>query len=481
MYQFGSAWIYGWKHSQARKPVFFSDNVAPGVAVGKLSTKSAQDCSESSTCISKCSKTDFMLWCIDSLIHWFIGWLIHWFVDSLNHSFFDFLIQWFADSLIHWFVGSLISCFTDSLIRWFIDSLHHSFIESVVHCFVASLTRWILAWLIDCLIDRLIHRFIASFHFVRLSVHWFLDSLAHWFTGSLVHWFIQSVVHGFFHVLSVVSQQHFLIRWCTSQLQHLTASTFRCFAFQKHSHTVGPLPIVVDFLFSKLLPRCGPGTTGNFDMVQTCSNRPGVKFVPRMWKTNPDATIEDLDGKSGPGATSTSDASDMSHLGRCLGTRHVKKQGMEDDPQPVMLRYEASLGRYPGYIGLPDKSHLVPQGSHEFCTRSRYFQRKWRFCDLCRMLTSTSMCLPRWWRWRPCWGSWREPGRSSIVRLGTSDLQQDILCIIMSFMSHIACCRFSCQVPPQWCFNRLTTTRKWKSRSRRRTHLGARPMLSVYV
>jgi len=147
-----------------------------------------------------------------------------------------------------------------------------------------------------------------------------------------------------------------------------------------------------------------------------------------MWKTNPDATIEDLDGKSGPGATSTSDASDMSHLGRCLGTRHVKKQGMEDDPQPVMLRYEASLGRYPGYIGLPDKSHLVPQGSHEFCTRSRYFQTKWRFCDLCRMLTSTSMCLPRWWRWRPCWVSWREPGRSSIVRLGTSDLQQDILC-----------------------------------------------------
>ncbi|CAK9023360.1 Regulator of nonsense transcripts 1 homolog (ATP-dependent helicase UPF1) [Durusdinium trenchii] len=34
----------------------------------------------------------------------------------------------------------------------------------------------------------------------------------------------------------------------------------------------------------------------------------------RMWKSNPDATIEDLDGKSGP--------------------------GMEDDPQPVMLRYE---------------------------------------------------------------------------------------------------------------------------------------------
>ena len=106
----------------------------------------------------------------------------------------------------------------------------------------------------------------------------------------------------------------------TSQLQHFVAS-----AFQKHSHTVGPLPIVVDF-FSKLLPRCGPGTTGNFDMVQTCSNRPGVKFVPRMWKTNPDATIEDLDGKSGPGATSTSDASDMSHLGRCLGTRHVKNK-----------------------------------------------------------------------------------------------------------------------------------------------------------
>lgn len=39
-----------------------------------------------------------------------------------------------------------------------------------------------------------------------------------------------------------------------------------------------------------------------------------VNKLEEMWKTNPDATIEDLDGKSGP--------------------------GMEDDPQPVMLRYE---------------------------------------------------------------------------------------------------------------------------------------------
>lgn len=47
----------------------------------------------------------------------------------------------------------------------------------------------------------------------------------------------------------------------------------------------------------------------------------------RMWKTNPDATIEDLDGKSGPGP-------------RSLLFRQCWR-GMEDDPQPVMLRYEA--------------------------------------------------------------------------------------------------------------------------------------------
>lgn len=39
-----------------------------------------------------------------------------------------------------------------------------------------------------------------------------------------------------------------------------------------------------------------------------------VNKLEEMWKTNPDATIEDLDGKAGP--------------------------GLEDDPQPVMLRYE---------------------------------------------------------------------------------------------------------------------------------------------
>ena len=50
-----------------------------------------------------------------------------------------------------------------------------------------------------------------------------------------------------------------------------------------------------------------------------------------MWKSNPDATIEDLDGKSGPGPRSL--------LFLPCWT------GMEDDPQPVMLRYEASSYR----------------------------------------------------------------------------------------------------------------------------------------
>eukprot|EP00929_Paragymnodinium_shiwhaense_P006777 TRINITY_DN110736_c0_g1_i1.p1 TRINITY_DN110736_c0_g1~~TRINITY_DN110736_c0_g1_i1.p1 ORF type:complete len:1081 (+),score=275.32 TRINITY_DN110736_c0_g1_i1:128-3370(+) len=39
-----------------------------------------------------------------------------------------------------------------------------------------------------------------------------------------------------------------------------------------------------------------------------------VNRLEEMWKTNPDATLEDLEGKAGP--------------------------GLEDDPQPVMLRYE---------------------------------------------------------------------------------------------------------------------------------------------
>jgi len=39
-----------------------------------------------------------------------------------------------------------------------------------------------------------------------------------------------------------------------------------------------------------------------------------VNKLEEMWKTNPDATLEDIDGKAGP--------------------------GLEDDPQPVMLRYE---------------------------------------------------------------------------------------------------------------------------------------------
>ena len=128
----------------------------------------------------------------------------------------------------------------------------------------------------------------------------------------------------------------------------------------------------------------------NFDMVQICSNRHGVKSAPRMWKTNPEATIEDLDGKSGPGATNTSntsdtsDTSDTSQLGRCHGP---DKPGMEDDPQPVMLRYEASLGRYP----VTSTNRRFPK---EFCASKKIQKRS--CADLCRMLTSTSMCLPRW-------------------------------------------------------------------------------------
>ena len=61
----GTVWIHGWKHSRARNPVFLQvwwllGSPQKGLCfrgdLGKWSTKSAQDCSESLICTLKCYK-----------------------------------------------------------------------------------------------------------------------------------------------------------------------------------------------------------------------------------------------------------------------------------------------------------------------------------------------------------------------------------------------------------------------------------------
>ena len=136
--------------------------------------------------------------------------------------------------------------------------------------------------------------------FVSLSVHY---SLIHWLIDSPIHWFIDlfaqscmdSVMSFHWHIYSMCSFVGTHHNFNTLSLSHLWIQ-------------------IVVYVFQNFW--LGPGTTDNLDMVQTCSNCPGGKFVPRMWKTNPDATIEDLDGKSGPGATNLSDATRLTHLTR---------------------------------------------------------------------------------------------------------------------------------------------------------------------
>ena len=116
----------------------------------------------------------------ESLIHWVSGSLIHRFIDR---RFFASLIHWtIPGSLVHWFIGSLV--------------------ESLIHCFVTSLFLWFTY--------SLIHRFIGSLMFICSFTQLCTDSFMP-FPWHLSH--------------------HFLIRWCTSQLQPVMAS-----ASQKRSY-----------------------------------------------------------------------------------------------------------------------------------------------------------------------------------------------------------------------------------------------------
>ena len=152
--------------------------------------------------------------------------LIHWFIDSLSHRF---IIHSMIHSLIHCFVGSLVRSFTEFLVHWFVDSLVHWLLDSLSLCFVALVVDWFIGSLIHWLTDSLVHdfRLIGSFtQFctdLLMSFHWHLNN-------------------------------HLLIRWCTSQLQHFIVSA-------SHKLLCRPLLSCSHVLFSKLPPRRGPGTT----------------------------------------------------------------------------------------------------------------------------------------------------------------------------------------------------------------------------
>ena len=113
----------------------------------------------------------------------------------------------------------------------------------LIHAFRESCLQWVIGSFIHC--------------FVVFFIHWFIGSLIHWFLALLIHRFIGSFghLHGFFHVISSVSQPHFFSRWCASQLHAFAASASQNRLFFPYIY------IHSGFKFSKLSPRCGPGTT----------------------------------------------------------------------------------------------------------------------------------------------------------------------------------------------------------------------------
>ena len=102
---------------------------------------------------------------------------------------------------------SFIQSFTGSLVHWLIYSLTHWFIDSLAHWFTGFLIHWVIA----------------------LLLHWFTNPLVHWFIVSSVHWFMSSFTQTQLCTDSFMSfhwhlNNHLIVRWCTSQLQHFTVS-----------------------------------------------------------------------------------------------------------------------------------------------------------------------------------------------------------------------------------------------------------------
>ena len=124
------------------------------------------------------------------------------------------LIHWIIVFLISWIIDLLLRCFVESLLHCFIDSSAHYFNHSLIRCFIGSMVHWLtdslLHWLLDPTSDLLINCFVPS------SVHWFIGP------------------HNF----------------NTFLLLHLK------------SFPIGHLLPIIVFLFSKLPPPRGPGTTG---------------------------------------------------------------------------------------------------------------------------------------------------------------------------------------------------------------------------
>ena len=139
--------------------------------------------------------------------------------DKYTGSFSRSLIHSFIHSLNHSFIHSSIYSFIQSFTHWFIDSSVHWPVDSLSHCFFESLLRWVIA----------------------LLIHWFIDSLVNSLNCA---WICAKSLMSFHWHLS----HHLLIRWCTWQLQPLSAS-----ASQKHS-------CIAHFSLSKLPPRHVPGT-----------------------------------------------------------------------------------------------------------------------------------------------------------------------------------------------------------------------------
>ena len=153
--------------------------------------------------------------------------MIRWFIDALMHWLVQSSTRWLIDS-----VNSLTYWCTDSLSRWFIGSLGRSI---TVHWVIGSLSPW--TWTIGWFF--LLH-IVSSIHCI-VENHWIIGSLLLWLPGSLncsfvdsfARWLIDSLNHNSF-VYSVSCawilschchlNNHLLIRWFTSQLQHFMVS-----------------------------------------------------------------------------------------------------------------------------------------------------------------------------------------------------------------------------------------------------------------
>ena len=109
----------------------------------------------------------------------------------------DFLVPWFIDLLIRSCPGPVFIGF-----HWFVHLLTHWFIDSLIYCFIGSLIRW----------------------FIGSLIRWFIDSVVQWFNVHIfIYCFFPSRAY-FFIRFQLHLNHHFIIRGCTSQVQHFIVS-----------------------------------------------------------------------------------------------------------------------------------------------------------------------------------------------------------------------------------------------------------------